>query len=129
MSVGVGLEITNSVAWGLSPTSPQLKQYECQATPLLVWQNRWLRGESLEVCLKSLPQHKRIKVKRFVGIIIDCEECGSSIAFVSQQWKMGKRFTLPCPVCREEYKVAFTISPVKEETSMPDYVIKGFVNG
>ncbi len=54
-------------------------------------------------------------MKRFVGIIIDCENCGSSIAFTCRQWTMGKRFKLPCPFCQEEYYIAFTIAPVKEE--------------
>ena len=77
----------------------------------------------------SLPQHKRIKVKRFVGIIIDCENCGSNIAFTCRQWEMGKRFKLPCPVCPAEYYIAFTIAPIREEVPVPDYVIKGFENG
>lgn len=65
-------------------------------------------------------------MKHPVGIIINCMNCESEIAFISSSWELGRRFKLPCIVCGEKYYVAFTIKPVKEatETPVPDTFLR-----
>lgn len=70
-------------------------------------------------------------MKHPVGIITVCGNCESEIAFVCVNWAIGKRFTIPCVVCGEEYYVAFTIKPVKEatETPVPKSFLRAWDNG